>query len=121
MKQLLQTMEKQELENARILLESRGIPVFVGNEHSANYAGLASPARQLLLWVVLDEQWPDAVALLRDENHEVRAPVDVAEFYRQAEEQRRDTARALFDRAMLLLVLIIAAFLALFFAVRLLR
>lgn len=60
------------------LLESRGIPVFVGAGSKLRY-----PTRGAI-YVCLDAQYDDAVALLGDENHDVAEPVDVEAFWKKA-------------------------------------
>lgn len=88
MKLIRQTKDKNELDHLRTLLESRGIPVHVGEEHQHHLGGHAMPFLRYRLHVVLDSQYDDAVKLLEDENHEVTDPVDLKAF-RDYEEQIR--------------------------------
>ena len=56
----------------RTLLESRGIPVF---EQAGRWTVTGRA-----MFVCIDAQYEDALALLANEDHEVHDPVDVAEF-----------------------------------------
>jgi len=58
-----------------LLLESKGIPVYAV-PFSIRWIGYLSTA----LHVYLDDQYPDACALLTDPEHQVRQPVDRATF-----------------------------------------
>jgi hypothetical protein len=58
-------------------LESRGIPVYVDS-----LSAFRNPGRGAI-FVCLDAQYADAVALLRDENHIVAEPVDVEAFWKK--------------------------------------
>jgi len=60
------------------LLESRGIPVYVDWGWR-----IRNPSRGAI-FVCLDAQYDDAVALLGDENHDVAEPVDVEAFWKKA-------------------------------------
>lgn len=88
MKLLRETKDKNELDHLRTLLESRGIPVHVGEEHQHQLGGHAMPFLRYRLHVILDSQYDDALKLLEDENHEVAEPVDIKAF-RDYEEQAR--------------------------------
>ena len=83
MRILLHSTDLTEIESLRLLLESHGIPVFVGSENSAAATG-AVIANKMTLWVCLDDQLDDARALLDDPGHTVAAPIDVAAFHRRA-------------------------------------
>lgn len=61
-----------ERQRIRDLLEGRGIPVF-------EEQGRWTPAGRAL-FVCINAQYDDAIALLANENHEVRDPVDVTQF-----------------------------------------
>lgn len=80
MKLLRETKDKSELDRIRVLLESRGIPVHVGDENQHHLGGHAMAFLRYRLHVVLDFQYEDALKLLEDENHEVAEPVDIEEF-----------------------------------------
>jgi hypothetical protein len=55
------------------LLESHGIPVF-------RQGGMSFGLSRHALFVCLDEQYSDALALLKNANHEVRNPVNIEQF-----------------------------------------
>ena len=63
-----------ERQRIRSLLESNGIPVF---EQLWRWAPLGTA-----MFVCINEQYDDAIALLANENHEVRDPVDIEQFER---------------------------------------
>lgn len=69
-----------ELARIRSLLEENGIPLY--EAHSPRGANQG-------IYVCLDEQYDDAVALLRNPSHKVTAPIDVEDFYRKLAEAER--------------------------------
>lgn len=79
----------------RRLLASRGIPTY----WNPGFGGALAP-----LFVCIDEQYDDAVALLEDPQHVVAHPVDVAEF-QQAERTQGFGPMLIGGSAMLLLLL----------------
>jgi len=115
MKLLFESVERSEIDSARLLLESRGIPVFIGNEDSARNFGLVYPARNYALWICIDEQYEDALALLDDINHEVKRPVDIEEYNKSFEQLRSRNTQKLFNGMMLAMLILIAAIFALVF------
>ncbi len=109
MKLLFQSGEKSEIDDARLLLESKGIPVFVGNETSAQNLGIVLATRRYAFWVVFDEQFEDALALLKDREHEVSNPVDIDAYYREMDHVREKSTENLFNKMMLFLVVLALA------------
>jgi hypothetical protein len=83
------------------LLESRGIPTF---HQSGARSVLGRIAARGALFVCINAQYDDAVALLANENHEVREPVDVDEFKKAA----GTTSPALVKGVLLLLAVVVA-------------
>ena len=67
----------EELLRVTELLESRGIPVWKSSRFYRSF--------NWCLFVCINDQLEDAVALLKNENHEVRQPVDVSAFKREAQ------------------------------------
>ena len=65
-------------------LEDHGIPVYL-----ATRSGKLT--YQAHIWVCLDSQFDDAVALRRYPGHEVRNPVDVQSYYEQSRTYGLDT------------------------------
>jgi len=59
------------------LLEDNGIPIFQKTRSG-------KLTYQAHIWVCLDSQFDDAVALKRNPDHEVREPVDVKSYYEQS-------------------------------------
>lgn len=70
MRLLTRAHDREDLEDLRSLLERKGIPV-----------RLDESGVDTCLYVHLANQFQDARALLRNAEHEVRHPVDVAEFH----------------------------------------
>jgi hypothetical protein len=115
MKLLFESTDRDEIYSTRILLESRGIPVFIGNEDSAINFGPLHPARNYSLWVYIDEQCEDALALLDNIDHEVRRPVDIEKYSQSLEQLSTQNRQKLFNGLMLALILAIALVVALAF------
>ncbi len=80
MKRVTKNNDTNALYALKGLLEERGIPAFVSDEHTVRMVNpiLFSGAS---LWVYVDEQWADAMALLENPDHEVTDPLDVDRFY----------------------------------------
>jgi hypothetical protein len=116
MKLLTQVGDKAQLDGLTLLFESKGIPVFVGNEAAARNMGFLSPGRQHALWVVFDEQYDDALALLADPEHEVENPVDVEEYRRRLEDAEAGARNRIFGMVMLGGVVVVLLAAALLFA-----
>ena len=115
MKLIYQSSQRAEIEATKILLESRGIPVYVSNEDTNRNLSYMSIALKLGIWVVFDDQYNDAIALLEDDTHEVENPRNIEEYYSVLEEVQKDTTKSSFDRSMLILIsLIIIGFLTYF-------
>ncbi len=91
MKLLFETTNRTEVDETRFLLESRGIPIFIGNENAGNMLGPVFTARQFGLWVILEEHHEDAQALLNNPEHIVNKPVDVESFYTELEKHKPQT------------------------------
>lgn len=85
MKLLTEVMDLNELTRIRILFESNGIPVFIGNEDAARNMGFILVARKYDVYVLYDEQFHDAQRLLEDESHVVENQVNMDEHWRNME------------------------------------
>lgn len=85
MKLLTEVMDLNELTRIRILFESNGIPVFIGNEDAARNMGFILVARKYDVYVLYDEQFHDAQRLLEDESHVVENQVNMDEHRRNME------------------------------------
>ncbi len=110
MKLLLRGNDRSEVDRVKLLLESRGIPVFVSNEDSARNMGTFLAVKQYGLFIVLDYQFHDATALLDDDTHEVAEPVDVAEYYRTVEHARPAALQKILNRLLLFSGILILVF-----------
>ncbi|HKP66230.1 MAG TPA: hypothetical protein VJX31_06360 [Casimicrobiaceae bacterium] len=92
-------------EQARIteLLEGNGIPIYCqAGTRAVPFIGGRSYST---IFVCINSQYDDAVALLANENHEVRNPVDVEAFKTAAE----TTSPALVKAVLLVLAAVVAA------------
>ncbi len=100
MKLIHRTRSEPEAQQMRMLLEKKGIPVFVSNADSGRIFGSTLPGL-VSLWVYLDDHLADAEALIADPEHEVAAPLDIEAFYDDLEsgagqqERYRQTNRLL--------------------------
>ena len=61
------------------LLEANGIAAFVSSKWSMRLGSIFTGAFEAGLWVVLDEQFDDALQLLNDPTHEVSRRLSQAE------------------------------------------
>ena len=97
----------EELARVTDLLESRGVPVY------AEPARLRYGPSNWCLFVCINAQYDDAVALLADENHMVSQPIDVEKF--KLEERTVGLRRTLQGSLIVLagLVLLVAVVIAL--------
>jgi len=75
MKSLGNFSNSAECAEIRDLLASRGIPTYLATGYRASRGAL---------FVCINEQFEDALAVLKNPEHEVAQPVDVAEFERDA-------------------------------------
>lgn len=114
MKLLFQTKSRLDIDKAKLLLESNGIPVFIGNENSSRFLGPLGPAASLGFWVVIDDQTDDAIALLNNENHVVSNPVDVDAYYQQLEKTRSTGMTNIANKIMLVIVVVLISGFAIF-------
>jgi len=79
-KLLIQLNTRTEVEKVKYLFESSGVPIEVANENTAAGFGSLAALHQYAVWVVFDEQFEDAKALLNDSNHIVQHPIDMQHY-----------------------------------------
>ena len=115
---LFESGNTEELEGTQALLESRGIPVFVSGTESYTVRPLLGAPKKGL-WVCIDDQYDDALALLKDENHRVAIQVDPVEFHRELQQMQSEpvtmllgSGEAFLNRIAIAAVLIIGAWVA---------
>ncbi|MCG7911539.1 MAG: DUF2007 domain-containing protein [Candidatus Thiodiazotropha taylori] len=85
MKLLFNTKQIEVAEEAKSLLERKGIPVFISNRYQD---GIRKYYPKLLgVWVYLNEQETDAHRVLSDRSYEIDRPIDVGLFYSQIQEE----------------------------------
>ncbi|WP_428242703.1 hypothetical protein [Gynuella sp.] len=109
MKLIYQSSDKQAVEASRLLLESRGIPVHISNDDTNRNLSYMSVAVQVGIWVVFDDQYLDAVALLKDDAHDVANPRDVDEYRTSLNNAETEMRKSGFDRVMLGFMLLLIA------------
>lgn len=112
MKLLTEVMDLNELTRIRILFESNGIPVFIGNEDAARNMGLILVARKYGVYVLYDEQFHDAQRLLEDESYVVENQIDMDEHRRNMELLKPDADSQLFKGVMVIGAVVMVLFLA---------
>ena len=95
MRLLFESGNADELENKRSLLESRGIPVFISGTESFRLRPLLVGYKKGF-WVLIDEQYDDARALLKDKNHKIAMPVDPEAFHREFEQVQQEPLSMVF-------------------------
>jgi hypothetical protein len=111
MKLILQTDHKSDAIGAKLLLESKGIPAFIGSERSGQLLG-GIFSSTYSLWVELDHQYDDARAVLQDPDHEPKDPVSIDDYdaFKVRWQQRFDAGvRAVIRTTVLAAVLIATA------------
>ena len=101
MRLLFEESNRNEVDRIRLLLESNGIPVYIGNEDSARNFNFVALAQKYGVWVVEDHQYDCAKALLDDETYEVKEPVDVEEYHRMARENPVDVYSFVYQKIIL--------------------
>jgi len=94
MQLLFESESSEKINSTKELLESRGIPVFISGTESFRMRPLLVLYRKGV-WVCLDEQFDDAVMLLKNPDHEVSNPVDVDAFHSSLEQLQREPFRCL--------------------------
>lgn len=100
MELLTETTDINELMRIRMLFESNGIAIFISNEDSARNFGFIYPARKYGIFVVYENQWEDAKALLFDENYSVQNPMDLESHRDFIESHKPDVEKKLFNLVM---------------------
>lgn len=79
MKLLTEFESASEADIASSRLERKGIATFVSNRHPGEFTFGTGGPLGVGLWVVLDNQYEDASALLLDPDHTVTHPLSVEE------------------------------------------
>jgi len=114
MKHLRKYNDLYEAQSAASRLRAFGVLAFVSNEHSRTHSFITD-AFSVGLWVVLDTQYSDPMALLDDENHIVENPISEEAMLRLEAEAKTSInyelksgslANLLFIPALLILVIL---------------
>lgn len=114
MKHLRKYNDLYEAQSAASRLRAFGVLTFVSNEYSRTHSFITG-AFSVDLWVVLDTQYSDAMALLDDEDHIVENPMSEETMLRLEAEakasmsnelKRGSLANLLFIPALLVLVIL---------------
>ena len=96
MKRLTNVYDRNELATVRSLLQSRGVPTYVGFRRFTT--------EPFVLFVCIDSQFEDALALMQNPRHSVAHPVD-AHVWEQA--ANRASSVAILKGALLVLLALI--------------
>ena len=112
MKLLTSSSDSQYLSSMKHLLDENGIPAFVSNEDTNRMIpiGIAKAS----LWVYIDEQYDEAMMLLKDPDYEVINKVDMETFHElenSMEDSKTSLVGALRDLLIRGVVLLMAMFL----------
>jgi hypothetical protein len=99
MKILFHSTDKPEIYSANLLLTAKGIPTFIGNESSGPALGVVF-ANKYTLWVCLESQYDDAMAILNDPSHEAKEPVDMIDFQEYVDGSVIDVDKFMLGKAM---------------------
>ena len=88
MKLLISSDDNEYLYNQQHLLESNGIPAYISSSDSNRVIpfGISKAS----LWVYLDEQYDEAMQLIKDPDYEVQNKVDVERFREMADDIEQD-------------------------------
>ena len=98
MKLLTEVFDISELNRLRLLLETSGVLIHIGNEDSARNFGFLHPVGKYAIHVVYDEQYNDALKLMEDENHVVENPLDVGVYKKHIEENSAEALSQLLKK-----------------------
>lgn len=90
--------------NAELLLAGSGIPTFIGSKNSGPALGFII-ANKYTLWVCLDNQYEDAVNLLKNPSHIVSSPVNIENYHQFIETSSRQSANRFNDNFMLIFII----------------
>ncbi len=96
------------IEQAKMLLESNGIPVYISNSDTARNVGYIVVVGKLGLWVALEYHYQDAKILLENSEHEVSRPVNVGAYYAEIDELRVKNVKRTHKRIMSVVVFLVA-------------
>jgi hypothetical protein len=84
MKLLFSTLDMNRAMDAKLLLEQKGIPVFLSNKHQ--YHIRRSIPNLVGVWLYINNQKADAIKILKNPDYQASQPVDVKTFYNSLEE-----------------------------------
>ena len=84
MKFVYQAHTLEEANEIKYLLENAGIPTSISNKRFAQLNVPFIP-HTLGIFIYIDSQYDDAIALINNTNHQVSEPVDVDAFYTMLE------------------------------------
>lgn len=112
MKLLTSSSDSQYLSSMKHLMDENGIPAFVSNEDTNRMIpiGIAKAS----LWVYIDDQYGEAMMLLKDPDYEVINKVDMETFHElenSMEDSKTSLVGALRDLLIRGVVLLMAMFL----------
>ena len=102
--------DSSHLHNLANLLVENGIPATVQGENTGRIMPFAF--FQASLWIYIDSQYDESVALIADPDYEVKAPVDMAEFEKITKDagSAKSVNKALIDLLLYAIFLIACGF-----------
>ena len=109
MKILFHSFDRPDMYDAKLRLDAKGIPSFIANESSGPALGFLY-ANKYTLWVCLDSHYDDALAVLKNPDHEVKEPVDMIDFQNFVDLSKPEVDKFLFGKAMLGIAISLACF-----------
>ena len=77
MKLLTQYETDSEADSVSARLEDKGIATYVSSRNALGFPGWSTGPAMVGLWVLIDEQYEDAMALLYDPEHTVSNPLSM--------------------------------------------
>jgi hypothetical protein len=121
MKLLFEESNRNEVDRIRLLLESAGIPVFIGNEVTARNFNFIALAQKYGIWVMEDSQYECAVSLISNPDYCVKNPLDVNEYHKLAESTEQIDAHSfIWQKIVTPIVLFVIGFIAFMLVLKLL-
>jgi hypothetical protein len=96
MKLLTEVADIAEFHKLKLLMESNGILIHVGNEDSARNFGFFHPVGRYAIHVVYEEQFNDALKLMENEDHIVEFPLNIEEIQKDIQLNQLESHNRLF-------------------------
>ena len=95
MKLLNQYQDINEAERVANKLETKGILSFVSSKRSYNLSSYKTGALKVGVWIVLNNQYSDAVSFLKNKNHKIQSAISPEEIKTLKEQAQKSTFHSL--------------------------